>query len=235
MYTIKRTINSSDISYKNVIRLTNLINLVQDVEALHIDSMTKLKDEAYANNFSIPLNFRYLKILKWPKFKDEIKLVTYPYLTKSFFGYRNTLIYDKDNNLILESYSFGMFINLDTKTPHRISKETLDSINDLPKHKMSYHGRKVDIPENKKLINITKEKTKKTQIDYYNHLNNAFYLDMALNLLPDDFIYSEIFVEHMLAFKVNDLIIKELYEIDLGYLVILKNENNEIHAVIKFQ
>src|SRR5690554_4267758 len=201
MFIIKRFVNASDISYKNEIRLTNLINIIQDVEALHIDSLTKLKEESIEKNFGVLLNFRHLNIIRWPKFNEEITIVTYPFLTKAFFGYRNTLIYDANDNIIVESYSFGSFINLDTNRPVRISDETIISIGDKEKHKMNYYGRKIKEPSTLNLIKTSKTYTKSTQIDYYNHLNNAFYIDLALSELDINYEYSKVYAEHLNAFK----------------------------------
>ena len=234
MYKIKRLINSSDISYKNEIRLTNLINHIQDVEALHIDDIHKLKEATLKDNFAIMLNFRHVNILRWPKFKETIKLITYPYLTKGFFGYRNTLIYDEQNNLIVESYSFGSFISLDTYKPIRINNEIIKAINDQEKHKMDYYGRKIEVPDNLLLLKTSTAKTLQTQIDYYNHLNNAFYIDIALNELPNNYSYSKVFAEHLNSFMVNDLIVIKTYKIENGYLIFLENENNEVYAKVMF-
>ena len=113
MYKETRIIQASEIGYNNRVRITDLIDMIQDVEGAHIESLSALAKESREQNFAIVLNFRYVHIKYWPKYKDMLELTTYPYETKQFLGYRNTLIHDLMGNLLVESYCLGSFIHLE--------------------------------------------------------------------------------------------------------------------------
>ena len=96
---------------------------------------------------------------------------------------------------------------------------------------------KVKIPEN---ANLTYEYTiSRRDIDTNHHVNNLYYLDFALQALPEDVYYNSNFAEVEIIYKkqlkVNEKI-KCFYkkEIDGNNTVIIKSEDEKtIHAVVK--
>ncbi len=234
MYKETRFIQASEIGYNHKIRITDLVNIIQDVEGAHIESLSALSKSAKNENFAIILNFRYLRIRKWPKYKDMLEVTTYPYETKPFYGYRNTIIHDLLGNLIAESYCLGSFVNLEHMSPHRISDYVLKSIGAYEKYPMDYIGRKIDLNQDKKLISETSIIVQPSHLDYYQHLNNAFYVEFASNQLPMDFDYQTLVCEYKKAFQLFEKIHLKTYKTQNGYLVEFIGSEDCIHTAIEF-
>ncbi len=234
MYKIKRVVQTSEIGREYVLRTFDLVNMIQDVEGLHIDHLDKLSMESRDEGFAIVLNFRHIKINRLPSFKEELEIITNPYNTTPFYGYRNTVIFDHKQVPIIESYCVGSFIKLDGMKPYRLSKEALDSIvNDVP-YEMTYVGRKIKLDESYPIGETIKIEVQPSFIDYYQHLNNAYYVDFAVNLLPDKYHFTSISCEYRFPYSKGEIIYLNLYELPLGYLIKFSDSEQRIHALIEF-
>jgi acyl-ACP thioesterase len=61
----------------------------------------------------------------------------------------------------------------------------------------------------------------RADIDYNRHMNNANYVRIAMELLPDGFEVTDMRVEYRIAAKLGDSLTPILYETDGGYIVSL--------------
>lgn len=234
MYKETRIIQASEIGFNHKIRITDLVNIIQDVEGAHIESLSALSKSAKEEKFAIILNFRYLRINKWPKYKDMLELTTFPYETRPFYGYRNTIIKDLLGNAVAESYCLGSFINLEHMSPHRLSDYVIKSIGAKEKYPMDYIGRKVDALQQKTFISETNITVQPSHLDYYQHLNNAFYVEFAMNQLPMDFDFQTLVCEYKKAFMLFEKIHLKTYKTNNGFLVEFLGKDEHTHTLIEF-
>lgn len=235
MYKENRIVQASEIGYNNQIRIKDIIDIIQDLESSHIDSIKPLSASMKNDNFGILLNFRYVHMNSWPKYRDELVLTTSPYETKGFYGYRNSVIKNIKDEVMIESYCLGSFINLETLKPHRISQEVVEAIKDAPKHEMNYIGRKIDLNRELNYIGESIRNVESSNLDYYQHLNNAFYVEFAYNQLPLDFEFDTLICEYKLAFNYKEKMILKTYQTSTGYLVKFYNEQENLNVMIEFK
>ncbi|WP_025724708.1 acyl-ACP thioesterase domain-containing protein [Acholeplasma granularum] len=235
MYKETRIIQASEIGFNNKVRIKNLIDMIQDVEGAHIESLRALSGEIKSVGFAIILNFRYVHIKKWPVYKDMLELTTYPYETKPFYGYRNTIIKDLLGNLVLESYCLGSFIHLDTKSPHRLSPYVLNTLGNKEKHEMTYIGRKIDLNKELEYLKTSTQIVQPSHLDYYKHLNNAIYIDFAYNMLPINYDFDTVAVEYKKDFQLFQKIIMKLYKTTTSYIVQFYDENDNLFTIVEFK
>lgn len=235
MYKETRIIQGSEIGYNNLVRITDLIDMIQDVEGAHIETLSALSKESKEQNFAILLNFRFVHIKHWPKYKDMLELTTYPYETKQFLGYRNTIIHDLMGNLLVESYCLGSFVHLENKAPHRLSNEVLRTLGNKKKHDMTYMGRKISL--NRKLAFVKEfiQIVQPSHLDYYQHLNNAIYVEFAYNMLPVDFKFTTLICEYKKDFQLFQKITLKLYQTDSGFIVQFFDDAQVLYTIIEFQ
>ena len=76
-------------------------------------------------------------------------------------------------------------------------------------------------------------KVLRADIDYNKHMNNANYVRMAMELLPDDFEVKGLRVEYRVAAKLGDTLIPTIYRTD-GAIVVALTVGNEVAAIIEF-
>ena len=73
----------------------------------------------------------------------------------------------------------------------------------------------------------------RADIDYNHHMNNANYVRIAMELLPEDFEVKDMRVEYRIAARQGDLLTPTLYPIDGGYIVALAIDGQP-SAIIEF-
>ena len=73
----------------------------------------------------------------------------------------------------------------------------------------------------------------KADIDYNKHVNNANYIRMAMELLPDDFKIDGLRVEYRIAAKLGDVLIPAVYKLDAAIVVTL-SIGKDVSTIIEF-
>ena len=101
-----------------------------------------------------------------------------------------------------------------------------------PQLEMNYKDRRIILPktEGEEQHPI---KVLRADIDYNKHLNNANYVRMAMELLPENFVVNGLRVEYRVAAKLGDCLIPTIYKIADGIIVSL-SIGSEVSAIIEF-
>lgn len=236
MYKIEMLVSNSHVNNNLEMKDVAILNALQDIEGIHINNLKEFTNYLDANNFGIFLMYRQVEILKKPKFGEKIVLATYPYNTNIIGGYRHIYILNSQNEVLVRTNAFGAYVNLKTFQPSRIPKDIIntfkdgvhdDNIENLPR-KIKYDD------QGSKLIGETL--IKKSQIDRYNHVNNAFYVEFVLDTIKEDFQFNRIRAEYMKSYVLGDKVY--IYECKTNdaniHTYVLKNSQNELNAVIEF-
>ena len=73
----------------------------------------------------------------------------------------------------------------------------------------------------------------RADIDYNRHVNNANYIRMAMELLPEDFAVRGLRVEYRVAAKLGDSLTPTLFEMENGFVIALAI-GSEASAIVEF-
>ena len=73
----------------------------------------------------------------------------------------------------------------------------------------------------------------RADIDYNRHVNNANYVRMAMELLPEDFEVKGLRVEYRVAAKLGDVLVPTVFEIENGFIIELAI-GSEASAIVEF-
>ena len=93
--------------------------------------------------------------------------------------------------------------------------------------------RKITVPEGgmmEKPLTVTN-----SQIDVYHHMNNAIYIQLAQEYLPEDFDIFEMRAEYSQAAVPGDVMHPRLIDQKNIFYVIFETENNGHYATIEFK
>ena len=112
-----------------------------------------------------------------------------------------------------------------------------DIIKSIPlydKFPMEYHSRKIIIPNNEAVMaNLTT--VSKYHLDYNKHVNNAKYVSIAEEYLPENFKAKRIRIEYKTPAKYKDILMPYIYCINDNSIVVnLCNDKGESYAVVEF-
>lgn len=130
------------------------------------------------------------------------------------------------------TWSMGAFVDMSNGKLKRVDDSVAQSLLIEPKQEMNYRDRRIILPKSEGLA-AAPIKVMRADIDYNRHVNNANYIRMAMELLPDDFIVTGMRVEYRVAAKLGDTLTPTVYEIENGFIVAL-SIGKEASAIVEF-
>ena len=248
MYEMKTIVGTSQIDKDGLLKTSSIFDLMQDCSFFQLDSEEDLTKYFNENNVSMFLVSRQVDIYKLPKYSDKVIVRTYVYECNEAYGYRNTVIYDENYNelaicyaitVIYDEnynelaicYAIGGFVDLSNGNLIRVPSSFIENFKFDEKQEMNYLPRKIKV-DNNLLKEVDRFKVKKYFIDDNNHVNNARYIDMAIDYVDD--YYKRIRIEYRVPAALGDTIVVKKAVIDDKVLLKFDSEDNKTYAILEF-
>lgn len=235
-YSRQERIKYLDVDKNNRLSNQAIVNYMQDIAVCHADSLGNGVNNAEKTHTAwLLLNWK-IRVFSRPKCDDIIKINTWPRTMERCSSWRDFEIYNGKEKVAIAT-SKWVLVNTETGRIERVSEELKQ------KYKLkeeSVFEEKIDEklkePENMELM--YEETIGRTKIDTNNHLNNVYYLDYAIESLPEEvyennsFNNIEIMYKKEIKYKEK---IKCLYKCENNvHIVAIKSEDlSVLHAIIK--
>ena len=232
MYTLNYKVTTSTCDSEGRLKLYSALQMMQDCSEMWIDSEPEVKAYFARENMAQLLASRQVEVLRVPSFKEELRVTTSVYEVKPMFGFRNTFIYDADGRPCYRTWSMGAFVDKATGKLKRVDDAVANTLLIEPQLEMNYRDRRIILPKGGGEA-FAVIKVMRADIDYNRHVNNANYIRMAMELLPEDFEIKELRVEYRVAAKLGDTLTPTMYHIDDGFVIAL-SIGNEVSAIVEF-
>jgi acyl-ACP thioesterase len=196
------------------LKLVAAIDMMQDCSQLWLESEPGIVRYFQENGIIQILVSRQVDVRRMPVYGEKLTISTSIYECRSFFGYRNTMIYDEAGGLCLASWSTGAFVNKDRGKPRPLPQEQISALVMDPKADMEYLGKKIVLPGEGQppRERLPPEPVRRNDIDFNRHMNNARYVQIACEYLPEDFRTRRLRVEYKIPAKPGDALYPEIYE-----------------------
>ncbi len=229
-YDYKVGLNSINNNYE--ITNKSILEYLENIADMHSTSVNNNIEDFNNSNYTWVLIEWNLKVIKRPKYGDEIEINTWCKNLDDRFAYRDFEIFLNGEKCIVAS-SKWLIVNFETK---KISKITCDFINQyLPENKEAIENKKL------KKLNIqetydlsTKVSIRKSDIDINGHLHNLNYIDLIRELMDFSEEYNEFRIVYKKEIKYGDNIIVSKRLIDDKFCFVLKSEDGIIHAIAEY-
>jgi len=238
MYSLTYKVTTSTCDSEGKLKLYSALQMMQDCSEMWIDSEPGVKQYFTEQNM------------------EELTVTTSVYGMKPMFGFRNTFIYDVQGKPCYKTWSMGAFVDKTAGKLKRVDDATIQSMTLEPQLEMNYKDRRIILPKGRSSeshpslledgrvateLDKVKDggevlepiKVLRADIDYNKHMNNANYVRMAMELLPEDFVVSGLRVEYRVAAKLGDCLTPTIYQIAGGIIVSL-SIGSEVSAIIEF-
>ena len=232
MYSLTYKVTTSTCDSEGKLKLYSALQMMQDCSEMWIDSESGVKQYFTEQNMAQLLATRQVEIVRVPEYKEELTVTTSVYGMKPMFGFRNTFIYDAHGKPCYKTWSMGAFVDKAAGKLKRVDDATIQSMRLEPQLEMNYKDRRIILPKDGGEV-LEPIKVLRADIDYNKHMNNANYVRMAMELLPEDFVVSGLRVEYRVAAKFSDCLTPTIYKIANGIIVSL-SIGSEVSAIIEF-
>jgi len=232
MYSLNYQVTTSTCDSEGRLKLYSALQMMQDCSEMWIDSEPGVKEYFTQQNMAQLLASRQVEIIRVPFYKESLTVTTSVYGMKPMFGFRNTFIYDAQGNPCYRTWSMGAFVDKSNGKLKRVDEATIASMSLEPQMEMNYRDRRIILPKDGGET-LQPIKVLRADIDYNKHMNNANYIRMAMELLPEAFEITGLRVEYRVAAKLGDLIIPQIYYSEQGIIISL-SVDNEVSAIIEF-
>lgn len=234
MYEYPARVTTSQTNAEGLQTALAALNLMQDCSQLWLESEPALRQWFAANNTAQMLVFRQADFLRPARYGERLTVATSVYECKSYYGFRNTFLYDETGAPVAKSWSIGAFVSLETGRPVRLPQEITDAVCYDAKLEMEYTDKKLRAPEGR-FSPCPPVTARAADIDFNRHVNNAQYIRMALDCLPEDFPFNRLRVEYKLPAKRGDVLLPSVcLPGDGAAFVRLENGQGQPYASVEF-
>ncbi len=183
MYSFQSRIRYSETDSEGRLSLFSLLDYFQDCSTFQSEDLGVGLGYLKQRHMAWVLSSWQIVIDRYPRLCEDVEVGTFPYEFRSFLGYRNFFLKTMEREWLARANSLWSLLNMDTGKPavppaEMVAKYALEER--LP---MDYAPRKIAIPEGGRFEEPIV--VRKHHLDTNHHVNNAQYVNMALELLPE--------------------------------------------------
>ena len=232
MYRIDTKVRYSECGEDGKIKLASIINLFQDASSAQSESLGVGMDYLKSVKRAWVLNSWQIIVERYPKAHEEIEVTTWPTGFRGVFGPRNFCLKTQDGEMLAYAHTLWVYMDIENGMPAKPSEEEKAIYGTEPPLEMEYASRKIKMPEEAKVVDTIS--VRKYHIDTNNHMNNCQYVQMAVEVLPEDFRTKQIRVEYKKSAVYGEKIVIKMAEEEERIVVKLCDEYEVPYAVVEF-
>lgn len=232
MYSYSANIRFSETDSDLNLSILGLVNYFQDAAIFEAENGKINMDYLGERHLAWLLSSWQIVINRMPHLNEKVIITTIPYEFRGFMGYRNFIMKSEQGEVLSTATSIWTLVDIEQVKPVRPTQEILNGYEISEKLDMEYKPRKIKLSGNR----TEKEAfaVHKSQIDSNHHVNNAEYVRMALDYLPEGSRITELRVEYKTSAYLGELIHPVVYEEPGCVQISLNKEKQETYAVVEF-
>lgn len=223
-----------DIDFNNNLKIKSLLGFLEDIGGIHSNLVGYgLLDIPKKKRSWILINWK-VKILKRPRYAENLKIKTWAYGMEKLYALRDFEVFNEAGELVIIATS--KWVCLDTE------KQSIIKIEDKLREAYTIENKRVfedDIEKLKEPENYIKETSvqiTRDMIDVNRHVHNINYMDFATHILPYEVMQQATNIEVMYKKEIKEtdkIKCKYTVENNSHYVVIKSEDDKVLHAIIK--
>lgn len=233
MYTFDSRVRYSEIDHTGNMTLPALINYFQDCSTFQSEDIGLGTEVLKAKKKAWILSYWQIVIERLPALGERITAGTFATEFKGLYGNRNFVLDDARGNRLAYANSVWVFMDMEKGRPARPEPEDVLPYGSEPALEMEYEDRKICLPES--LEEKASFPVRKYHIDTNEHVNNCQYVQMALEVLPEETRVRQIRVEYKKSAVLGDVIFPKVAREENRIVTELCDENGKPYAVIEIK
>lgn len=232
MYSFESRIRYSECDSECKLRLESLLDYFQDASTFQSEELGAGFAYLAPRNLVWVLASWHIDIKRYPKLGEKVIVGTHPHDFKGFLGSRNFCMMTEQGEMLAKANTLWTLLNFDTMKPTMAPKELTDKYEIEPPLEMENVGRKIqynDVMERLEPIIVRKQ-----HLDSNYHVNNAQYVSMAVDCLPEGFVIGRLRVEYKKQAHLGDVLIPYVAKQDERFIVSLRDEEQSVYVNAEF-
>lgn len=232
MYKAEGRIRYSECAPDNKIKIPAIINYFQDCTTENSESMgvgyvyLREKKRAWI------LNSWQIFIRRRPEVGEKIEVSTWATGFKGVFGPRDFFMKTSDGEELVCAHSLWVYVDTETGRPVKPDKEDLRAYEVEEPLPIASVSRKIKLPEHAAWVDTFP--VHKYHIDTNHHVNNAKYVELACEALPEDFEVTGLRVEYKKAAVYGDKMVLKSVREEEHIIASLCDEEENPYAIVEF-
>ena len=234
MYEISQRVAASHTDAEGRLKFARAIDVMQDCSQLWLESEPELAQYFREQGIAQFLVSRQADVIRLPRYGERLSIRTSIFDCQRFLGSRNTVIYDEAGLPCVTSWSTGAFVVMQTGKPARLPADILATVTIDPKVPMDYQSKKIrpseNLPAGEALPPL---RVSRHDIDFNRHMNNARYVQIAMEYPDDGFAVSRLRAEYKRPAKYGDLLYPRLIKHAGTMYIMLNNGAGDPYIVME--
>ena len=230
MYAFKSKVRYSETGSDGLLTPVMILNYFQDSSTMQSEELGVGIEYLSEYRAAWVLNFWQLDIIQRPALGQEIEILTFPYEFRGVIGRRNYQMSGLGGEVLARANAIYTLMNMEKHVPFKPDEKMLKAYTLEKCLDMEYLPRKiVFMGEGTPSDPVT---VKRHDLDTNEHMNNAQYVDMALDILPD-INPSRILASYHISAVKGDIIYPLIYSGDGEYGVDLRSREGDSLCRVK--
>lgn len=245
MFTIDRIVAFSETGPDNMLKVTGLFDYYQDVCTFHSEDLGVGTQYLKSKGIAWVASSWQVIVYRYPKLDERIRVGTAPYEFKGAMGMRYFKMETADGEVLSVANSIWSLINRETLSLIRVTPDIVAAYELDPKPEMEYAPRKIAIPKGTdagqdgagsgpEFVALTPIPVEYRHLDFNNHVNNAQYVAMAEDVVPEGRRARQIRVEYRASARPGDIIYPYVCKKEELITVILADAESKPYVLVEF-
>lgn len=232
MYKMKGRIRYSECDTDNKAKISTIINYFQDCTSenselggVGVEYLRRKKRAWILNSWQVVIS-------RYPEMSEEVEVSTWATGFKGVFGPRDFCMKTVAGEMLACAHTLWVYVDTESGRPAKPDEEEIGAYEVEEPLPMPPASRKIKLPETAAWVDTFW--VRKYHIDTNHHMNNAKYVELACEALPDNFRVSGLRVEYKKAAVYGDNIVLKCAREHDRVTVGLCDEKGNPYAVIEF-
>ena len=234
MYSFKSRVRFSETDTNRKLSITGLMNYLQDCSIFQSEDVGVGFAHVQKTKKSWLLSAWNVEVIRRPDVAEEISIATWPYDFKGIYGLRNFAILDKEGSYLVKADSCWFLTDIETGRPVRLTEDETSLYPVVePRLDMEDLPRKITLP--KEMSFFGSVPVMKQHLDTNLHVNNAQYVAIAAEVLPEGAEICGIRAEYRKAAVLGDVLALKVANEGSKYVVSLCTEDGSVYANVELK
>ena len=232
-YTFESRVRFSEIDHTKRITLPGIINYFQDCSTFQSESLGLGVDYFAKHKRAWILSAWQVIVNRYPELGEHIRISTWASEFKGLYGYRNFCMQDDEGEMAAVANSTWVYMDMEKGRPAKPKEQEIEPYGLGKPLDIEYASRKIDLPE--KTEELAAFPVRKYHIDTNEHVNNCQYVQMAVEVLPEELEIHQLRVEYKKSAIYGNVIYPKWAKEDDRTVVELCNETGQPYAVVELK